>query len=69
MYGLFRHTKILSRFSLIKPFKFNFSATGGHHDSHGDHGHGHHEVKDYHPKKFDRVSLAREVGKGEREEY
>jgi hypothetical protein len=63
MYGLFRNTRLLNRYGIIKPFKFSFGSAGHGHD----HGHGQGN-QDYHPKRFDKTSLARELGKGEREE-
>jgi hypothetical protein len=57
--------------NLFKPMRFNFGAAShGHSDKgHGDSNAHHHEApKDYHPKRFDKVSLNREVGPEEREE-
>jgi hypothetical protein len=82
MYRLFANRQIFKLTNYIKINKFNFGAVNKAHDSHDKHdthsdehhhdhghGHGHHEeVKDYHPKRFDRRSMAGVQRKGEREE-
>jgi hypothetical protein len=83
MHRLFRNIPQLfnkNKLQFLKCLKFNFASSHGHsgtqsHDPHGglghDHAHGHgphHGNNDYHPKKYDNVSLAGQTDKGERDE-